>query len=466
MQSIEQCQALVIGAGFAGLAAALRLEHHGVDVRVLEAQAQVGGRIRSIRRGDGVEEAGGATIGGGYRRVVDAAERYGVALIDATPMLRFFREQELVLGGEVIRQSEWPSHPGNAFPDDDKTFMPWTYGRVLTARHNPLDSLDAWHSPEAANYDISMFDWLTGIGLGRNAIALAHGLNPSYGRDADDVSALTMLGRAAFSLAQRKQTPVGVVGYTARNGVQRIPEAMAAALYHEVLLNTVVVGIDDDGGKAEVRCADGSVYRTEQVVCSLPFSVLRSVDIAPPLEGLQAEAVAALPSQPMTQLYFSSATNFWESDGYSPSMYTDGVAGMVAAARRGENPQEVTGLTAWAMGRNAQRLDALSADNAAALVIEEIEAVRPAARGQLTFVGRQSWGTSPHARGGWAYFRPGQICRFGATMGDTHGRIHFCGEHLARANRGMEGAMESGERAAAQVLAALSGGVGHRPHPG
>ncbi|HLF11063.1 MAG TPA: FAD-dependent oxidoreductase, partial [Gammaproteobacteria bacterium] len=85
--------------------------------------------------------------------------------------------------------------------------------------------------------------------------------------------------------------------------------------------------------------------------------------------------------------------------------------------------------------------------------IGDIERIRPAARGQLELIGLHSWGGDPYAAGAWAYFRPGEVRRFAATMGEPHGRIHFCGEHLATASRGMEGAMESGERAALEVLA-------------
>ena len=445
---------VVIGAGFAGLTAALHLEARGVDVQVLEAQGQVGGRIRSIRRGDGLEEAGGATIGGGYRAVIEAAGRHGVELIDATPMLKFFREQELVLNGEIIRQSEWPSHSANAFPEADRQHMPWAYGRVLTARHNPLASPDV-QDRGAWQFDVSMRAWLRGVGLSEAGVALAHGINTSYGRDAHDVSALTMLSRAAFSIAQRSQTPEGVVGYTARDGVQRIPEAMASGLRQPVRLNATVVAVDQTDARVRVACDDGTRLDADAVVCSLPFPVLRAVAIDPPLVGAQAAAVAELPAQPMTQVYLDCTTSFWEADGYSPSLFTDGIAGMVAAARRGENPGEVTGLTAWAMGRNARRLDALSDQEAGAAVIREIEAVRPAARGRLRFAGRQSWGASPFARGGWAYFRPGQVSRLAEGMGRPHGRVHFCGEHLARDNRGMEGAMESGERAANELLESL-----------
>lgn len=442
---------VVVGAGLAGLAAALWLEGRGRDVAVLEAKSRVGGRIRSIRRGDGVEEAGGTTIGGGYGRVIDAARRYGEELIDATPMLAFFREQDLVLNGEIIRQSEWPSHPANPFPEADKALMPWNYGRVLTARENPLGEPGTWLDPESSYLDISMHRWMSGLGLSEAAVALGYGMNTSYGQDAHDISALMMLARAAFSTAQRKQVPTGVVGYTVRGGAQRIPEAMARALVNEVRLGKAVTAIDDEPPEVSVHCADGSAFRADRVICALPFPALRQIAIRPALVGSQAEAVAGLPSQPMTQLYFAARSNFWEHDGYAPSLFTDGVAGMVAASRRGEDPAQVSGLTAWVMGRNALRLDGVSAQQAAALVVQAIETTRPAARGQLEFIGRQSWGADPFAGGGWAYFRPGQITRFGSRMATPHGRIHFCGEHLARIDRGMEGAMESGERAAQEI---------------
>jgi monoamine oxidase len=41
-------------------------------------------------------------------------------------------------------------------------------------------------------------------------------------------------------------------------------------------------------------------------------------------------------------------------------------------------------------------------------------------------------------------------------MGAPHARIRFCGEHLADSARGMEGAMESAERVAAEILAGYS----------
>jgi len=50
------------------------------------------------------------------------------------------------------------------------------------------------------------------------------------------------------------------------------------------------------------------------------------------------------------------------------------------------------------------------------------------------------------------YRTPGQIARFGNVVAEAHGRIHFAGDHTAATMMGMEGAMESGERAAVEVL--------------
>ena len=450
----DRSDVVVIGAGLSGLAAAAHLASHGADVQVIEALDRVGGRVHSMRGPGHRQEAGGAYIGAGYRRVIGAAERLGVALVDVTSMLSFFREQELALGGELIRQAEWPAHPRNPFPDDDRTLMPWTCHRVVAVRENPLADPADWLDPRFAGHDVSVHEWLASLGFGDAAIRLGYGLNPSFGDDARGASALLGFFRAAFSVAQRRLAPEGVLGYTARDGVQRLPEAMAAALPREVHFGRVVTAIAWDRHGAEVRSADGSVYSAPHVVCSLPFGALRGIAVDPPFTGRQAEAIGSLRAQPVTQVYFAHRTPFWERDGYRPSMFTDGPAGMFAASRNGEDPAEVTSFTAWAMGRNARRLDALPDAEAGRVVRESIEAVRPAARGQLEFLGLRAWGREPFARGGWAYFGPGEINRFAGDMGRPHGPIRLCGEHLARASRGMEGAMESGESAAQDILAA------------
>jgi monoamine oxidase len=445
---------VVVGAGLAGLHAAATLETVGLRVLVLEAQRRVGGRIHSMRQLGGTAEAGGTYIGAGYARVIATAQRLGVELIDVTPILEFFREQDLALHGEIIRQREWPTHPANDFPQRDRQQLPWNYHRVLTMRDNPLEDPSDWLDAKHAALDVSAYDWFRSLGLSERAIALAYGLNVSFGRDAHDVSALLLLFRGAFSRAQRALAPSDSLGFTARDGVQRIPEAMAAAIANGVELDHAVTAIALEHDRAVVVCANGRRLSAGHVVAAVPPAVLRRIAIEPRLPALQAEAIAALPSQPLTQVYLAPRSRFWEQDGYAASLYTDTRAGMLAAARNRDKPTEVTSLTAWITGDNAAALDRLpSAADAGRAVIAAIETLRPAAQGQLELIGMHSWGADRHAGGAWAYFRPGQVTRFAAVLGHAHGRLHFCGEHLATTSRGMEGAFESAEEAAAEILA-------------
>jgi len=448
------CDVAVIGAGLAGLNAALELEGRGFDVRVLEAKPRTGGRIHSMRQLGENAEAGGTYIGAGYARTMALAERFGIPLIDVTPILEFFREQVLVLGTEIVRQSEWPEHPANPFPGEDRKLMPWNYHRVLTMRENPLESPEAWLDPKHAALDVSMRDWMLGLGLSDEVVRFGYGINTTFGFDASDVSALLMLFRGAFSKAQRRLAPTGSLGYTVENGVDRIPTAMAAALAREVELERTVVGLASDATTARVGLADGSTITARRVVCAVPFSALGAVRFEPGLPPVQAEAVAALGAQPITQVYIGVERLFWEDDGYAPSMFTDSLPGMVAAVRSARDPATVTHLTSWVIGPEALRLDMLDDAAAGAEVIAAIERIRPAARGRLRLLGLKSWSGDALAGSAWAYFKPGQVTRFAASMGAVHGRIHFCGEHLALANRGMEGALETAERAAAEIAAA------------
>jgi monoamine oxidase len=447
------CDIVVIGAGLAGLHAALTLEAAGARVRVLEAQRRVGGRIHSMRQLGSTAEAGATYIGAGYRRVIAAAKRHGVELMDVTPILEFFREQDLAWRGEIIRQRDWPTHPANDFPAADKHHLPWNYHRVLTMRDNPLARPMDWLDARHAALDVSAYRWFKGLGLSDRAIELAYGLNVSFGRDAHDVSALMLLFRGAFSKSQRALAPTDSLGLTARHGVQLIPEAMAAALAGGIELGAEVEAIALDNQRASVACTNGRRLTAAHVIAAVPPGVLRRIAIDPPLPALQAEAVASLPAQPLTQVYFAPRSRFWDNDGYAPSLYTDTRAGMLAAARHRDRPTEVTSFTAWVTGNIAAELDVLPATDAARAVLAAIEELRPAARGQLELVGMQSWGADRFAAGAWTYFRPGEVTRFAAVLGLKHGRLHFCGEHLATENRGMEGAMESAEAAAGAIVA-------------
>jgi monoamine oxidase len=90
---------------------------------------------------------------------------------------------------------------------------------------------------------------------------------------------------------------------------------------------------------------------------------------------------------------------------------------------------------------------------ALALVQAEIERIRPAARGALRPAAYVSWGRDPYAGGAYACWAPGQIAGFADALSQPHGRLIFAGEHTAVRARGIEGALESADRAVRELMA-------------
>ena len=450
LRSSSSSDVIIIGAGLSGLYAATILQDEGYRVRVLEADNRVGGRVLSETGIPGNPETGGTAFGSGYARIIDISNRFNIQLNDLSPVLPYFRQQQLAINGEFISLKDWPDHPSNTLPKEMRMIPPNAFFQQFLGTMNPLKSPDGWMQEENFKYDISVHDWLESQGLNQKAIDLVYNMNISHGYNAKDVSILMLMFVNSFF---NSQMSLGFrTSLVAEGGNMMIPEAMANNLNQEVLFNKRVDAIKTSSNKAEVICADGSIFKADHVICSVPFSVLRTINIAPAIEGLQAEAIEELNSQKINMLHLLPKSPFWESDEMSPNMFTDGLSGLVIANRNVANPEQVHSLTVWLRGPIAEQLDLMDRQDAISTVIQSIEQLRPSSKDQLEPLAYHSWYQSPYSKGDWAYWQPGQISKFGQHVGNRHGQIHFCGEHTAVANRGMEGAMESSERVAFEVM--------------
>ena len=59
----------------------------------------------------------------------------------------------------------------------------------------------------------------------------------------------------------------------------------------------------------------------------------------------------------------------------------------------------------------------------------------------------------PWARGAYAWFAPGQLTTLMRPLAEPEGCVHLAGEHMSASSGWMEGALDSGLRAARAVLA-------------
>ena len=444
---------IVVGAGLSGLYAAQLLEDEGAKVLVLEGRDRVGGRLLTLDDVPGRPEAGGNGIGAGYARVIDAAKQAGVGLIPVRQRTETTQGKSLInLQGANILPKDWPTSPLNPFPAELKSKLPWEYQWPFFAKGNPLKADDSWLDPRFAAHDISIHEFMRRQGQSEETIELACGVGMLYGTNTYDYSVLALFHSLVWGA---KQLEFGREAYAIAGGNQRLPEAMARRLKAPVVTGKTLVGVSTGKSGAEVRCSDGSRYAAKAVVITTPFTALRSVRFDPVLTGLQQEAISLLGYSTAFQVHFAVEKPYWTQDGMPADMWTDGPAGRLAALRYGADPEAVTSVLAFVNGAQGERLDRMAHDAAAAEILSFLHRVRPATKGALRPVKAVSWQRDPFAGGIYSAFKPGQVTRYAGEMAKPHGWVHFAGEHTATLNRGMEGAMESGERAAVEVLGRL-----------
>jgi monoamine oxidase len=440
---------IVIGAGMAGLNAALLLEAEGQRVLVLEGRQRVGGRVHSLLDQPGTPEMGFNTMGAGYGRGIDAARRAGVELVEVGSRYRKAPPQALFLDGETFDREKWASWPGNPLPPALRTMMPWEVVPRLMAQHNPLPDWTQWSAPENAAHDISLYSFLRQHGLSDAAIKLCNDTSPSYGNSAWDVSALMLEWNDGFI---KGQIAAGTDQFAVKGGNANLPFGLARKLKGDLLTGKRVVGVESESEQASAYCDDGTKYTARRVICALPLGAMRRMRFWTGLPVLQAQAIAAVPYQQLTNIFVTVDRPYWQEDGLSPGMWTNSPLGTVYPQYFGASDSEVTGLLVQGRGELAMAWDRMGREAAMATVIDTLERFRPAAKGAVKAVHFHSWGQEEFSTGAWAVFMPGQIRELHAAIAQPAGRIHFCGEHTSTGARGLEAALESSERAAIEVL--------------
>ena len=236
-------------------------------------------------------------------------------------------------------------------------------------------------------------------------------------------------------------------------GNQRMPEAMAAALKEPVRMATPVSAVHDRGDSVVVESADGS-FEAKCVLITLPATALRRIRLTPALPPAQRRGIDELTYSTTTQVLFRIDEPYWEQDGLPPTLWTDTGIGQLLAFPYG--PGGTTQSAAlWMMGADALEADKLTSKALLERSMAVLERIRPKAAKALVPIKVFSWQKELYTGGTWASWAPGQISAFANQIGQRHGRIHFCGEHTARLDRGMEGAMESADRVVLEILERL-----------
>ena len=440
----QRADVIVLGAGLAGLMAARTLVDAGLTVIVLEARDRPGGRIVTLSDLPGQPEAGGTQISSNYQRFVDLATRFDIPLREDAPMRRAQPEFWISLQSEVIRTEQWAEHPRNPFAGPLAGRPPWSLPFAAMARDNPLPDVGSWKDPDYAQYDISLADHLS---WNDDQLRLAYGINPGYGPNPKSQSALMW-----FQIMKAIAVPGGKL-LTVDGGNDRLPIAVAESLGDRIHYRSDVSRIDVNTDGVQIWTSEGDSFSAAHAICTLPTSAVRRLSLRAPLTVEQRAGIDTLNYNRVVRAYFVPTRPFWEADGLPPSIWSDSLAGR-AFALRGNGDETITMIQCFITGPAALQLDAMSADAALAAVQSDLEQIRPACKGALQPARLVSWGKDRWAGGAYACWQPGQIRTFANALEAPAGRLQFAGEHTARFSRGIEGALESGERAAAAIITA------------
>ena len=129
---------LIIGAGFAGLAAAMKLKSEGIKVTILEARKRIGGRVFSnqpVKARGQVIELGAEWVGNSHERVITLCNEFGLKLENN----QF--ETDLILGGKLSKVGNWGFSPEMDKFWENKVSI---WENMSEAQRKKLDKTDWW----------------------------------------------------------------------------------------------------------------------------------------------------------------------------------------------------------------------------------------------------------------------------------------------------------------------------------
>ena len=234
-----------------------------------------------------------------------------------------------------------------------------------------------------------------------------------------------------------------------RGGTDRLPAAFAAELGNRVITAAPVTEIVA-GTAASTSTGDGRTYLSDRVLVTVPVPLLSTIRFSPALSAAKTEAMnGGFSYQSATRVFVRFRSRFWEAEGLNGWGTTDWPEELWHPTWDLSGPEGV--LLTYVRGSRATELDALDQDARVTRVLAHWEEFLPGVASHAAAGTSHSWQRDPWSRAAWAEPTPTQDAQLGGALARAEGPLHFAGEHVSAARGWMNGAIESGLRAAMEI---------------
>ena len=420
--------AIVIGAGMAGVTAARALARQGYSVLVVEARNRTGGRVYSVRDFCAAPMEGGAEFVHTNDAEIWPEVRAAGLAVRPCPLAR---NSMFNIGGRtrwlpwiLLHPGVWPSFP-----------------ILRQIRRVGPDDMSAREFIERHRY------------RGRARVMAEMTLTAHLPGGIDDVGVKGLVEDRVLHLETGTYNRVA-------DGYDRLTDYIGRDL--DIRLGFVVDTVRWAQDGVSVAASDGRELSARAAVSTLPLGVLKSgaVRFVPELPESKRSAFTRLEMGPVLKVLLHFREPFW------PRWLTNlgcgvGPVTLYWPVFYGTTDQPAA-LIAYCTGPRAARLSTLSEEQALDIVVDDLRRLFPKAdpRKALLAARRIDWTTDPFSCGGYTFLRPGGTgARLQLTAADT-GALFWAGAATATSTISdtVQAAYLSGVRAAAEAHAYLRTG--------